>query len=216
MTNEKIKTLIFTRFERFWHWTQALLIIGMMFTGFGVNGAHDLLPYEAAAILHRTAAWALMGLWVFALFWMLITGEWKQFIPTTEKIIEVARYYSIDIFKADAVHPYRKTRKYKHNPLQRIAYVGLMLLIMPMIWISGLLYFFYNDWAVIGLQDLTLANVAFVHVAAAFGMLIFFISHVYMVFTAKPVTKYLKAMLSGYEYVYPDKADQGRKSDEAG
>ncbi len=26
--------LVFSRFERFWHWTQAALIIGLMITGF--------------------------------------------------------------------------------------------------------------------------------------------------------------------------------------
>jgi thiosulfate reductase cytochrome b subunit len=211
MTHEKMKTLIFTRFERFWHWSQAILIIGMMFTGFGINGAHELLPYEQAALLHKLAAWTLMGLWVFAIFWMFTTGEWKQFIPTTNKLMEMVRYYSIDIFNPDAPHPYRKTRKFKHNPLQRLAYLGLMLAIMPTIWVSGLLYFFYNDWANIGIGDWTLEGVAFVHVAAAFGMLIFFISHVYMVFTANPVTKYLKSMIYGYEEVYANESTSGEK-----
>ncbi|WP_417792827.1 cytochrome b/b6 domain-containing protein [Terasakiella pusilla] len=211
MAHGKIKTLVFTRFERFWHWCQALLIVGMMFTGFGINGAHDLIAYEQAAFLHRMAAWTLMGLWVFAIFWMFTTGEWKQFIPTVHKLREVVRYYSIDIFNPEAVHPYRKTRKFKHNPLQRLAYLAFMLVIMPAIWGSGLLYLFYNDWPALGLQNWSLEPVAFVHVAAAFGMLLFFIGHVYMVFTATPVTKYLHAMLTGYEEVYPDDSETGVK-----
>ena len=205
-TQQKSKTLVFTRFERFWHWSQALLIVGMMFTGFGINGAHDLLPYELAATIHRIAAWTLMGLWVFAIFWMLTTGEWRQYTPTFTKLMAVVRYYSLGIFNPEASHPYRKTRKFKHNPLQRLAYLGFMLAIMPAIWVSGLLYMFYNDWPVIGLNTWDLSVVAFVHTAAAFGMLIFFIGHVYMVFTAKPVTKYFKAMISGYEDVYPDES----------
>lgn len=205
MTNrEKKKTMIFSRFERFWHWTQAILIMFMMFTGFGINGAHHLLSYEMASMVHRFAAWALMGLWVFATFWMVTTGEWKQFIPTTRKLLEVVRYYSVDIFKPDAVHPYRKTRKFKHNPLQRLGYLGLMLLILPTIWISGLLYLFYNDWPSFGLGNLQLGQVAFVHVAAAFAMLVFFIAHVYLAFTSKPIFKNIKTMLNGYEEVYPD------------
>ena len=34
---------VFKRFERFWHWSQALLIIGMMITGFEVHGSYTLL-----------------------------------------------------------------------------------------------------------------------------------------------------------------------------
>lgn len=29
-----MQVMLFTRFERFWHWTQALLIFGLLFTGF--------------------------------------------------------------------------------------------------------------------------------------------------------------------------------------
>lgn len=202
--SQKYKTMIFTRFERLWHWSQAVLIVGMMFTGFAINGAHDLLPYGQAVMIHSFAAWALMGLWVFAAFWMITTGEWRQFKPTAKKLMAVVRYYSVDIFDPEATHPYRTTRKFKHNPLQRLAYLGFMLVIMPAIWVSGLLYLFYNDWAAIGLAARHLETVAFVHVAAAFGMLIFFIAHVYMAFTSKPVLKYLKAMITGYEEVYPD------------
>ena len=31
---------VFKRFERFWHWTQAALIVFMMFTGFEIHGAY--------------------------------------------------------------------------------------------------------------------------------------------------------------------------------
>lgn len=197
----KVREMVFSRFERFSHWTQALLVVLLMITGFEVNGAYTLLGYEKAADWHRVLAWVLIWLWVFILFWNLVTGEWRQYIPTTEKLFAVMRYYSEGIFDANVPHPYKKTRAAKHNPLQRLAYLSFNLAISPVIWATGLLYMFYNDWARLGLEGLSLGVVAGVHAAAAFAMLAFFIAHVYMAFTGKPVSAYLMAMITGYDEV---------------
>jgi len=132
---------VFKRFERFWHWSQAALIMFMALTGFEIHGTYRLFGFERAVDWHTTAAWALIGLWVFAIFWHFTTGEWRQYIPTTEKVVAMVKYYSIDIF-TDAPHPFKPTLQRKHNPLQRLAYLGFKLFMAPAIWISGLLYLF--------------------------------------------------------------------------
>jgi thiosulfate reductase cytochrome b subunit len=43
---------IFKRFERFWHWTQALLILTMLVTGFEIHGSLQLLHFGKAVALH--------------------------------------------------------------------------------------------------------------------------------------------------------------------
>lgn len=205
-THVKRRVKVFSRFERFWHWSQATLIVVMMITGFEVNGGYELLGYAEAARWHRIAAWILIGIWVFAFFWLIVSGEWKQYRPTFSKLFEVAKFYSIGIFHPGSEHPYKKTRRAKHNPMQRLAYLTFIIGITPVIWISGLMYMFYNDWEHLGMaQSLSLGTVAFIHTAAAFAMLTFFIAHVYMVFTCSPLTKYLKAMMTGCEEVYVHK-----------
>lgn len=191
---------IFKRFERFWHWSQALLIIVMAVTGFEIHGTYGLFGYEQAGTIHTTAAWILIGLWVLAIFWHFTTGEWRQYIPTTRKLAAVIGYYVTGIFRK-APHPFRETALQKHNPLQRLAYLVLKLIINPLIWISGLMYLFYSEWSAWGGLDLTLAQVAFTHTLAAFMMLIFFIVHVYAMTTGPTWTAHLKAMITGYEDV---------------
>jgi thiosulfate reductase cytochrome b subunit len=193
MTN----AVLFSRFERFWHWTQAVLIMGLMLTGFTVHGSLGLMKWGRAADLHITLAWALITLWAFAIFWHLTTGQWRHYIPTTDKLLDVARYYSVGIFQPGIKHPFKKTMAAKHNPLQRLAYLFFKLIISPALWVSGLLYMYYNDWPAIGLGGLPLGLVAFVHTAAAFLMLIFFIAHVYMAFTGKPWWSYVRSMVTG-------------------
>ena len=195
------RVYIFKRFERFWHWTQAALIMLMLLTGFEVHGTYVLFGWEKAANLHTTAAWTLIGLWVFAIFWHFTTGEWQQYIPTTDKILAVIRYYVVGIF-TDAPHPFRVTRLSKHNPLQRLAYLVVKLFINPLIWVSGLLYFYYNDLATSGiaaLAGLTLGSIAMVHTAAAFMMLVFLTGHIYLATTGHTPLAHIKAMITGWE-----------------
>ena len=42
------RIMLFTRFERFWHWTQMVLIMILLFTGFGIHGFHNLLDFKTA------------------------------------------------------------------------------------------------------------------------------------------------------------------------
>ena len=56
MTVERI--YIFKRFERFWHWAQAALIMFLMLTGFEVHGAYTLFGFERATSLHTIGAWS--------------------------------------------------------------------------------------------------------------------------------------------------------------
>lgn len=192
------REMIFKRFERFWHWTQALLIFVLLFTGFNIHGTLDSLKFSTAVQVHTLAAWALIVLWVFAIFWHFTTGEWRQYIPTRNGLFAVIHYYLIGTFTG-AEHPYKKTSKAKHNPLQRLAYLFFKLGITPVIWVSGLLYLFYNDWPETLTGALELETVALVHTGAAFAMLVFIIAHVYMVTMGKTLTSHIKPMITGYE-----------------
>lgn len=199
MTVERI--YVFKRFERFWHWSQALLIMFMLLTGFEVHGSYHLFGFADAVAMHTVAAWTLVGLWVFAIFWHFTTGEWKQYIPTTEKVVAMVRFYSVGIFQG-APHPYRPTVLKKHNPLQRLAYLGVLLFIGPLLWITGWFYLFFGEWRAWGVDGLlSLEWVAFFHTAGAFMMLAFLIAHIYLTTTGHTPTSHIKAMITGWEEV---------------
>ena len=199
MTVKKI--YVFKRFERLWHWSQASLIIFMLITGFEVHGSYHLFGFAQAVSLHTISAWSLIGLWVFAIFWHITTGEWKQYIPTTDKVVAMMKFYSVGIFSG-APHPFKATVLKKHNPLQRLAYLGVMLFIGPLLWFSGWFYLFFADWSAWGVDKyVSLEWVAFFHTAGAFMMLIFLIAHVYLTTTGHTPTSHIKAMITGWEEV---------------
>ena len=197
MSAERI--YIYKRYERFWHWSQALLIIIMMVTGFEVHGSYALLGFASAVQTHTVAAWTLLVLWAFTIFWQFTTGEWRQYMPSLKNVLAMVRYYTVGIFQ-DMPHPFHKSIVQKHNPLQRLAYLALLAFISPLIWASGLLYLFYGDWGRLALDRyLSLEGVALAHTIGAYLMTAFFFIHVYLTTTGHTVFAHIKAMITGWE-----------------
>jgi thiosulfate reductase cytochrome b subunit len=195
---------IYKRFERFWHWSQALLVIIMMLTGFEIHGSYSLLGFQKAVQLHTLSAWTLLVLWAFTIFWQFTTDEWKQYLPSLKNVFAMIHYYTIGIF-THSPHPFRKTVVQKHNPLQRLAYLALLAFISPLVWGSGLFYLFYGSWNALGIdQYLTLEFIAIAHTAGAFMMTAFFFIHVYLTTTGHTVFAHIKAMITGWEEAEPD------------
>lgn len=195
-TNEAF--YLYTRYERFWHWLQALLILGLLVTGLEVHGSYVLLGFKRAVAYHSILGLAWLVAFVFFVFWLATTGEWKQYVPTTKKMLEVMRYYAYGIFLGHP-HPCPKSPQAKHNPLQRLTYLSLAALLLPFMMVTGLLYFLYHDWARLGLGFLGLSGVALAHLVGAFAVLVFLVVHVYMSTTGRTPFTYIKAMLTGWE-----------------
>ncbi|NHZ85548.1 MAG: cytochrome B [Planctomycetia bacterium] len=197
----KKKIYIYQGFERFWHWMQALLIIFLAFTGFEVHGVYTFFGYKFAVQYHNLAAWLLMVLIIFAIFWHLTTGEWKQYIPTLENLKAQLNYYIFGIFR-DAPHPTKKTVLSKLNPMQKLTYFGLKILVIPLSVTSGLLYIFYRYPTKYGINAINIQNLEYIavfHTLAAILLVLFFIIHLYLITTGDTIASNLKAMLTGFE-----------------
>ncbi|NCC25613.1 MAG: cytochrome B [Deltaproteobacteria bacterium] len=199
-TGKMVKIYLYTRFERFWHWLQALLIFMLLLTGFEVHGTFSLFGFQRAVELHNFFGLSWIILFVFIVFWVFTTGEWRQYIPTTKKLFAVMRYYSSGIFKGEP-HPVKKSSRAKHNPLQRLTYLGLTAVLLSLQMFTGFLYYMYNDWAVWGLSFLGLGFLAIVHLACAFLILSFVVVHIYMTTTGHTIGAHIAAMFSGWEEV---------------
>ncbi len=203
MQEKKMKKIaLYTRFERFWHWLQAVLIILLTITGFEIHGAYTLLGFDRAVTVHNFLGILWLVLFSFIVFWVFTTGEWKQYIPTTKKLFAVILYYSWGIFQGKP-HPVQKSPGAKHNPLQRLTYLALSAILLPAQMTAGMLYYTYNSWESWGIDGFfTIDFIALVHTAIAFLILNFLVVHVYMTTTGHTLTGHIKAMISGWEDVY--------------
>ena len=197
------KVYLYTRFERFWHWAQAALMVVLLVTGFEIHGTYSWLGFEQAVKVHEFCGVTWLILYVFIIFWLLTTGEWKHYIPTTRKLFEVMAYYAWGIFQGKP-HPVKKRKDAKHNPLQRLTYMALSSILLPVQMMTGFLYWMYNSWAAWGLDWLSLEAVALIHTACGFAVLVFLLVHVYMTTTGHKVTAHVAAMITGWEEVEED------------
>ena len=110
------KEYVYRGFERFWHWTQAVLIIFLGVTGFEIHGSLRFFGYDQAVRYHNTAAISFLILIAFAIFWHFTTGEWRQ-ISQHGKICGRKRSIMSSDFR-NAPHPTKKTVLNKLNPLR--------------------------------------------------------------------------------------------------
>jgi thiosulfate reductase cytochrome b subunit len=194
---------VYKQFERFWHWSQAVLIIFLAITGFEIHGSFYLFGFEAAVEFHKYASLLFLGLIVFAIFWHITTGEWKHYIPTTRKFFDQIKYYLHGIFNG-APHPTKKTALNKLNPLQVWVYLGFKIVIVPVMVVSGLLYMYHksidaNNLVIV--SDISLKTIALWHTMGAWILISFIILHVYMTTTGETVFSNIKAMITGFEEI---------------
>jgi len=191
------KVYLYKRFERFWHWAQTLLIFTLIFTGFEIHGVSSFMGYQNAVEWHNNAAWAFIILIVFAIFWHLTTDEWRNYIPTANNFKAQVQYYLTGIFR-NAPHPTRKRSLSKLNPLQRLVYFFLKVLLIPLMVFTGLFYLYFH-YPVKGIELESLEYVAVLHTLGAYLLLSFIIIHLYLITTGRTITSNLKAMLTGWE-----------------
>ena len=206
----KRSTYIYRSFERFWHWSQALLIFFLALTGFEMHGSLTLFGFENTVRWHNTAAWAFLVLIIFAIFWHFVTGEWKQYIPTTKFIKAQVEYYLTGIFRG-APHPTHKTVYNKFNPLQRLIYLGLKLLVIPIQVLTGFIYMAYI-YPNANLQVQGLTNIAIIHTLGAFLLIAFVVAHVYLTTTGEKPLSAIKAMITGWEVIKVDEKEERIKN----
>ncbi len=198
MTKRLVK--IYPLFERFWHWSQMVLIFVLLFTGFGLHGLHQLIAFEPAVMLHTIAALTLIVLWIFAIFWHFTTGTWVHYMPNSKGLWQVIRFYAYGIFKGEH-HPYRKAYWRKHNPLQALSYLALKLILFPAVWLSGLAFLTYNFWEHRPNASFLLELVANVHLLAAYAIAAFIIAHVYLLTVGHSFKEHVKPMITGFDKV---------------
>src|SRR5210317_2673826 len=108
-TNNLTNIYLYTRYERFWHWLQTVLIVLLLITGFEVKGLYTLMGFKTAVEVHNFAGNTWLIAFLFFVFWIMTTGEWRQYIPTTKKMVKVVRYYLYGIFRGES-HPVPKRK----------------------------------------------------------------------------------------------------------
>jgi thiosulfate reductase cytochrome b subunit len=192
-------------YERFWHWLQTIGIVLLLLTGLIIHrpDLFGVFSFRNVVTIHNVVAALLAINAVFSLFWHLVSGEIRQYIPHPygffdDAIVQV-KYYIQGIFKRDP-HPFDKTKERKLNPLQKITYFGLLNVLLPLQGLTGILMWFVQKVPAIQNSLGGLPFLAPFHTLTAWLFATFIVAHVYLTTTAgpKPLDG-IQAMVTGWE-----------------
>ncbi len=209
-TNQQERIYINPTVIRTWHWVNAFSIITLCLTGLQIRFP-DHLPifgaYKNAIVLHDTAGIMVSALYLVWLshYALVEKSLRKLYIPSKEDIREgfmrQGRYYVIDFFKG-APNPHVSSPDCKFNPLQKSAYMIFMLVLLPLVIISGMLLMNImplRRWILMvgGLPFLVAA-----HYLIACCFIAFLCVHIYLATMGHSFLSHFKAMWTGWEEVH--------------
>lgn len=200
------KTYVHPLPVRIWHWINALGFILLIVTGLQIRYTDilSLMSFESAVRLHNWLGFALMANYLIWLLFYLLTDKVSVYHPELDPkkyfrdTLKQIRYYSYGIFRGHP-NPHRVRPYAKFNPLQRVMYQIVMLIIVPIQFGTGLLLWdvdrFYSWVEALG----GVRVVSTVHVLVFIFFASFILIHVYLGSLGHTASAHFKAMVTGYE-----------------
>jgi thiosulfate reductase cytochrome b subunit len=205
---------------RIWHWLQAIGIVVLIITGAQIRYPEYinlLSSYKAAIYLHNVAGFLVIGSFVLWFVYYLFIAKTlsRLYIPRLsdlDGLLQQALFYGIGYFKGEK-NPHHPTPENKFNPLQKITYLGLMFVFIPLVCISGILLVnldplrgFINSLG--GLKFL-----AGFHFLLACGFAAFLPTHIYLTTLGHTPMEHIKTMLTGWEEINEEDEEKKEESD---
>lgn len=207
------RVYMYAVYERFWHWLQTFTIVLLLFTGLIIHrpDLFSLFGFPQIVLVHNVLAAILVLNAALSLFYHLVSGEIRQYIPRPygffDQAIEQGKFYLKGIFSG-APHPFEKTPRQKLNPLQQLTYFGILNVLLPLQVLTGALM-----WGVQAVPQIAslfggLPFLAPFHSLIAWLFAAFIVAHVYLTTTAghEPLAG-IRAMMLGWDEVENPAAD---------
>jgi thiosulfate reductase cytochrome b subunit len=198
---------MYTVYERLWHWLQTAVIFILLFTGLIIHKPEifGIFSFPYVVQVHNIMAFLLVANAALALFYNLVSGDIKRFLPEPQgffnQAILQAKYYLQGIFQGSE-HPFEKTPEQRLNPLQQVTYFGLLNILLPLQVITGILIWGMQRWPNFAGQIGGLTFIAPLHTLVSWLLASFIVMHVYLTTTAGPtVTSGVKSMVMGWDEV---------------
>ncbi|MGC4064420.1 MAG: cytochrome b/b6 domain-containing protein [Polyangiaceae bacterium] len=175
--------LLYSLYERIWHWLQAAAIIVLSVTGFAIHAPDRIAIFDFVTTLriHEITALFTIANGFLSLFAHLVTGAIRQYVPRPRDLLTqgvvLLRYYLGGIFRHEP-HPFARRPDQKLNVLQQVTYLAILNVLLPIQVITGVLLWdagrLENTIARLG----GLRPIAVIHVGAAWLFIAFVIMHV--------------------------------------
>jgi len=200
------RVYMYQAYERFWHWLQTVTIILLLFTGLVIHrpDLFGIFAFRYMVTVHNVLAAILVINAGLSLFWHVVGGEIKQYIPRPygffDQAIVQTKYYLRGIFR-DEPHPFEKTRDHHLNPLQQITYFGILNVLLPLQIVTGALMWGVQQWPRYAQALGGLPFLAPFHSLVAWLFATFIVGHVYLTTTGHEPLAGIRSMITGWDEV---------------
>jgi Ni/Fe-hydrogenase b-type cytochrome subunit len=191
---------------RIWHWINATSFLVLIITGLQIRYREylGLMSFKTAVDIHNWFGFILIGNYFIWLVFYLSTRKIRIYIPelNLKKLIQgsirQARYYGYGIFMGEP-NPHHATPDNKFNPMQQMAYLNIMILLIPVQLVTGLLLWdvkLFSNWINL-LGGIKIVDI--IHVLLFIFFTSFLFVHIYLATLGHTPLAHIKAMITGYE-----------------
>jgi thiosulfate reductase cytochrome b subunit len=194
---------------RVWHWINAIGFLTMILTGTQIRyiDVFTALSFRTAVTVHNWTGLLLIGNYFIWLLFYLFSDKIRVYHPELSPAkhfrasFRQLQYYGYGIFKGSP-NPHQVSAYDKFNPMQSMMYQVVMLLLVPLVFATGILL-----WDVKGFPGAValfggVRVVDTVHVLIYIVLVFFVFFHVYMGSLGHTPSAHYKAMfITGYEEV---------------
>ena len=187
---------------RIWHWGNAILFLMLIVSGIQMHYGFQLVSFQSNFLIHNVAGVLLAAFYLLYLLGNLFLGNGRYYLLKREDIwpgiLNQAIYYLNGIFLGRP-HPYPHDEGRKFNPIQKLVYIAVVLLLFPAIIITGLALLFPDRLpvGVMGMPGIAFWAVAHTYIGYFFS--IFMVVHMYLGTTGHTITELYLLMLFGDE-----------------
>ena len=192
---------------RIWHWLNAFGIVTLCITGLQIRFPDYINifgAYKAAIRLHNTAGVVVSISYMFWLIYYMVVARSliKLYVPTLEDlktgIFRQAYFYFLTYFLG-MPSPYRSTPDSKFNPMQKAAYLVIMLVLLPLVIISGALLMYVAPLRELLLLLGGIKILVGTHFLLACCFTAFLFVHIYLATLGHTPLTHFKPMWNGWE-----------------
>ncbi|MGE5644013.1 MAG: cytochrome b/b6 domain-containing protein [Byssovorax cruenta] len=197
---------MYESYRRFWHWLQTVAIVILLFTGLIIHRPElfGALSFRGVVAVHNVIAVILVINALLAVFYHAVTERMQEYIPRPygffDDAIVQAKYYISGIFRGEG-HPFEKTPTNRMNPIQKVTYFGILMVLLPLQTITGALMWGIQSFPTVAGWFGGLPLLAPFHSLIAWTFATFILVHVYMTTTGTTPLEAMRAMVTGYENI---------------
>jgi thiosulfate reductase cytochrome b subunit len=192
---------------RIWHWLNAFGFVTLAVTGLQIRFPEyvDVFgTYKAAIRLHNTAGFVVSASYLlWFIYYLFVAGTLTRlYIPTMNDIrhgiLRQGIFYFFNYFLGRP-NPHHATPEDKFNPMQKTAYLMIMIVLLPLVVVSGFLLMYVAPLREIILVIGGIKTLVSAHFLIACCFTAFLFVHIYLATLGETPLAYFKPMWHGWE-----------------